>query len=395
MKDIAYLAWRYLLFNRGKTLVLVAAITVIVFLPLALELVLDRSSERLRARAAATPLLLGARASPLELTLSSLYFDADVSATIPYRTVTDVIDSGLADAIPISGGFRVGGHPVVGTSPDYFEFRKLPLARGRLFALTGEAVLGEAASRSLGAGPGDSLVTAPRTVFDVAGSYPIKLSVVGVLASSNSPDDEAVFVDIRTGWLIAGIGHGHQDLTEPEAGAAILRRDGETIVANASVVQYREIDSSNLDDFHFHGTPADFPISAIIAAPTDQRAAVLLEGRYQGPESPVQAVVPTLVMDDLLATVFAIRQYVLAAVGVVAIATLATIALVFGLSIRLRRGEIDTMVRIGAAPNRIAAILAAEVLLVLAFSGALAGLLTGLAANWGEWALRWILSAGV
>ena len=46
MNDVLFLAWRYLVFNRWKTAILVAAITVIVFLPLALELVLERSSDR-------------------------------------------------------------------------------------------------------------------------------------------------------------------------------------------------------------------------------------------------------------------------------------------------------------------------------------------------------------
>ena len=63
MKSVLYLAWRYLVFNRWKTAVLVATITVIVFLPLALELVLDRSSEGLRARA-------GTRASSLRANAS-------------------------------------------------------------------------------------------------------------------------------------------------------------------------------------------------------------------------------------------------------------------------------------------------------------------------------------
>ena len=56
MKDVLFLAWRYLAFNRWKTGILISAITVIIFLPLALELVLERSAERLRARAVATPL---------------------------------------------------------------------------------------------------------------------------------------------------------------------------------------------------------------------------------------------------------------------------------------------------------------------------------------------------
>ena len=36
MTDVLYIAWRYLAFNRWKTGILIAAITVIFFLPLAL-----------------------------------------------------------------------------------------------------------------------------------------------------------------------------------------------------------------------------------------------------------------------------------------------------------------------------------------------------------------------
>ena len=54
---------------------------------------------------------------------------------------------------------------------------------------------------------------------------------------------------------------------------------------------------------------------------------MLLEGRYQSPDSPVRVVRPAEVMDDLLATVFTVRQYLLVAVALVGAATLATIAL--------------------------------------------------------------------
>ena len=394
MTDVLYLAWRYLLFNRWKTAVLITVITVTMFLPLALELVLERSAERLRARAAATPLLLGAPGSPLELVLNSLHFDGAVPATLIYGAVQAVGDTGLATAIPLQTGSRVGAQPVVGTSPDYFSFRELAVTDGRLIALPGEALLGAAAARSLEVRPGDSVVTAPDTVFDVTGSYPLKLRVVGVLEAAGTPDDDAVFVDVRTAWVIDGIGHGHEDLSQPEASTAVLARDGENIVANASVVQFREITTANLSDFHFHGAIDEFPLAAIIAVPTDQKSGVLLEGRYQVPGGSVQAIRPEVVMDELLATVFTVRQYVLAAVGLVGVATFATIALVFLLSARLRRGEIDTMTRIGAAPGRVAAMLGTEIALVLVTSTVLAGALTWFATMWGESLLRWILVAG-
>lgn len=393
MSNVLYLAWRYLAFNRWKTGILIAAITVILFLPLALELVLERSSERLRARAADTPLLLGAPGSPLELVLSSLYFDGDPPAPLKYAAVASVNESGMATAIPLHLGYRVSTRPVVGTSLGYIDFRGLRIAAGRMFALSGEAVLGATAAAVLEAAPGDGVVTSPETVFDVTGTYPLKLNVVGVLAPTGTPDDQAVFVDVRTAWIIGGIGHGHEDLEKPEASGSVLKRDGENIVANAAVVQYREITPDNLADFHFHGDTGDFPVTAIITVPTDDKSGVLLEGRYQDAGAPVRAARPTAVMDDLLATVFTVRQYVLAAVALVGVATLATIALVFLLSIRLRRAEIHTMTRIGAAPGRVAAILGAEIMLVLVASLVLAAVLTALATAWGDELFRWILLA--
>lgn len=393
MKDVAFLALRYLLFHRWKTAILVSAITVILLVPMALELVLERSAARLRARAEATPLLLGAPGSPLELTLGALYFSGQISTPLPYSAVSEVIETGFADAIPLSIGYRVGPHPVVGTSPDYLAFRDLELARGRPFALAGEAVLGAAAARNLAVEPGDAITTAPATAFDLAGSYPVKLTVVGTLEPTGTADDQAVFVDSRTAWIVSGIGHGHQDLQTPEADSAVLRRDGTNVIANASLMQYQVITPETLAKFHFHGNKEDFPVSAVFAVPAHQRASVLLQGRYQDPESPQRILRPAVVMDELLATVYTVRQYVIAAVVVVSAATFATITLVFLLSIRLRRAEIATMTRIGAAPGRVAAMLTMEIVLVLGAGLLLATTLAALISAYEEVLFRWYLSS--
>ena len=79
MNGLVYLAWRYLAHNRIKTTILVLSIALIVFVPSGLRVLVGQSAEELTARADATPLLIGARGSPLELTLSSLYFEGDQS----------------------------------------------------------------------------------------------------------------------------------------------------------------------------------------------------------------------------------------------------------------------------------------------------------------------------
>ena len=388
MKEALYLAWRYLAYHRIKTAILVTSITLIVFLPVGLNVLVEQSAAELTARAEATPLLVGAKGSPLELVLNSLYFESDAPELTSYGQVGRVAESGLAEPIPLYVRFRTREHPIVGTTLAYFEFRKLRLAAGRSMAVLGECVLGGRAAASLGIGPGDAVVSSPESVFDLAGVYPLRMRVVGVLALSHTPDDLAVFVDLKTAWIIQGLGHGHQDLAAPEAAAGVLSRDQNRITANASVLQYNEITEENIDSFHFHGDLSGNPITALIAVPHSKKSGVLLMGRFQGDDEPSQIVRPIAVMNDLLDTILTIQSYVVAAILIVAVATLATAALVFLLSLRLRKREIETMVKIGGSRLSVAAVLVSEVVVVLVLGVVLAGGLTLLTSRFGSAAIR-------
>ena len=74
MKHVIFMAWRYLRFYWGKTAVLVASISLILFVPAGLNVLVEQGAEVLTARAEATPLLIGAKGSAVDLTLSALYF---------------------------------------------------------------------------------------------------------------------------------------------------------------------------------------------------------------------------------------------------------------------------------------------------------------------------------
>ena len=137
MTDVLYLAWRHLTYHRVKTTVLVAAVATIVYLPVGLNIIVSQSAKELTARAQITPpgyLLVGAKGSPLELVLNSLYFESDTPPAIRYAEVDRVEQSGLARAIPLYTRFRAGKSPIVGTALEYFEFRGLEIAEGRTMA---------------------------------------------------------------------------------------------------------------------------------------------------------------------------------------------------------------------------------------------------------------------
>ena len=188
-------------------------------------------------------------------------------------------------------------------------------------------------------------------------------------------DDDAVFVDVRTAWIVQGLGHGHTDLAGAEAGAAVLSRREDMITANASLTQYAEITPENISAFHFHGSDENFPLTSIIAVPPDQKNAALLRGRYQDHDT-LQLVVPGAVLEDLLETVFAVQNYVLLGLVILSLATVAVIALVFLLSQQLRKGEFHTLLRIGASRSYVAVLIVSEIGFVFLISVLLAAALT-------------------
>ena len=382
------MAWRYLVYHRYKTVVLLLSITLIVYIPVGLRVLVRQSERQLTARAEATPLLVGARGSPLELVLNAIYFGAKVPETMRFSEVQRISESGLARPIPLYVRFHSLDDPIVGTTVDYFGLRGLRLASGGPMTRLGDCVVGAEVARRRGLVPGGQVTSSTENVFDLAGVYPLKMRITGVLEHSDSPDDHAIFVDVKTAWVIEGLAHGHEDLSRPEAAGRVLGREGDRIIGNASVVQYNEITDENIASFHFHGDTSTFPITAVIADPPDQKSAAILLGRYESADERHQILRPILVMDELLATILTVQSFVVAAVIIVGTATLATTVLVVLLSLRLRRREIETMIKIGGSRGRIVSVLASEVIGVAAGGVALAFVLTWMTSAFGSELIR-------
>ena len=74
MIDSLYLAWRYIAYNRIKTITLIICISVIVVLPFILKTLLRESEQQLMSRADTTPLVIGAKGNSLDLVMNTLYF---------------------------------------------------------------------------------------------------------------------------------------------------------------------------------------------------------------------------------------------------------------------------------------------------------------------------------
>jgi len=232
-----------------------------------------------------------------------------------------------------------------------------------------------------GLAPGDSMVSSPDTLFDLAGVYPLKMNITGVLERSHTPDDEAVFVDLKTAWVIEGLGHGHEDLSQTRDSSVILNRSEGSVTANAKLFQYTEITEENMDGFHFHGDSSIYPLTAVIAVPNDAKAATLLRGRYLENQQ-YHIVRPTEVIEGLLENIFRIKNVIDSVIAIVGLATVLAIILVFALSVRLRQRELSTIFKLGCSRMTAVKLIAAEIVIILLASSIIsAGLLYVVQAN--------------
>ena len=380
-----FLAFAYLRFNWARSLVLILVAALILAVPIVSQRLLTGARAALTDRAEATPLILGSRGSQLDLVMNALYFSDDRAEPVTMAATDAIWDTGLGLPIPLNTGFETNGARIVGTSLDYFDFRGLEVAAGRQIAVLGEAVLGAQVADRLDLGPGDTVVSSPENLFDLDGVYPLELNIVGVLAATGTPDDEAVFVDIKTTWVIAGIGHGHDGVLAPDAATG-------DIVAAASIVEYNRITPDNIDSFHFHGDPETYPVSAVVLVPQDARSGTILRGRYLDPENPVQLVVPDEVVGSLVDRIFRIKTLLDAVTLIVGTAALAAIALAVFLSYRLRAREMRTAYLLGARRGMILRLLVSETVILLCIAGAISfGIIVAVQSR-GDAIVAWLLA---
>jgi len=361
-----WLAWLYLRRRRVAAGVMVAGVALALYLPLAAHWSADAFDEALGARAAATPMIVGARGSRFDLVLHGLYFRARNEGTVTHGEFTALRNAGHGRVIPLHVQFTAGGQPVVGTSLDYFEFRELQMARGESMALLGDCVLGANAAHELNLSPGDKLKTDHKNIFDLAGDYPLQLNVTGVLSATGTADDEGVFVDVKTAWIIAGHGHGHDE-----------SESNTTNSPSAKLVKtHLEITPKNMGTFHFHGDTTALPLTAILVEPVDAKGTAMVLGRYQH-SGQLQALKPPVVVDEMMGMVMRVRQFLDANYALVAGAMGMLLALIVALSRRLRSREMETLFLLGCSRGTQFALQAAELLIIFAAGSALA-----LAAAW-------------
>ena len=328
-------------------------------------------------RAEASPILLGAKGAPVELTLAGLFFTGRPQDPTPYAAAAEARRWG--EAAPLVVRHSAGGAPVVGTSVEYLERRGLVVAEGRRFAVLGEVVAGSSVADRAGLKPGDQLRSDGVSPTDLSAAAPLLLQVVGVLAATGGPDDGALFTDVRTTWALDGALHGHGAATAE----TLAGEDADGQALNSAVMLAEEAALESLSGFHLHGEMSDQPVSAVIVWPRDVKAHDQLLGEV-ALHPRLMAVQPPEVMARLWGMALQARRGLWVIFGAVGLTTAAFVAQTLSLSLGIRAPERALWRDLGASRARVALLVGVELGLLFGAAAALAWGLSEL----GVWALR-------
>ena len=378
MKGLMHVALRSAWNRRGTLALVVLSIALATALLLGLERLRSDIRSSFTQAVSGTDLIVGARTGPVQLMLYAVFRVGGATNNIGMDSVRAVAaHRAVAWVVPISLGDSHRGHPVLGTTPDYFtrfaygDRQPLRLAEGRAFSgtLDGlyEAVLGAEVAHALGYGLGRRItlshglgavgaggaVGAVGGVGSTGGALAAEhadkpFTVVGVLARTGTPVDRTVHVSLQAVEAI------HLDWA---GGAPLPASAGLTIAPE-------------------HARKFDLEPKQVTAALVGlkNRVAVFNVQRFvAGYEAePLLAVLPGVALDELWAAVGLGERALMAMSGLVALVSLASLVAVVLAGLNERRRELAVLRAVGAGPRHVLALLAAEGALVTGL-GALLG----------------------
>lgn len=347
--SLAYLRARPL--NTGLNILLLAlGVATIALLLLATQQIEDR----LQRDARGIDLVIGAKGSPMQIILSSIYHLDVPTGNISYKQAREIAQHrAVKSVIPLALGDSYRGLRIVGTNHDYLGHYGARLAAGRLWEKPLEVVLGAEAAARTGHAIGAQFAGAHGLGEGGEAHDEHKYEVVGVLAPSGSVLDRLVITSVESVWAVHAGHHDIHDITDIAS-----RMSDDEKEYTALLVQYAS------------------PLAAAILP------------RYVNNNSDMQAASPAYETARLF-SIIGVGVDVLRGFALVLILSAALsvfIALYNALS--ERRYDLAIMRTLGASPAKLMMLMLSEGLLLAALGGALGIVLGHALAEVLGWMLR-------
>lgn len=370
------------MYRFGGVALATAAVAASVFVLLSVEHVRHEARASFSSTVSNVDLIVGARTGEINLLLLSIFRIGNPTANVSWESVEAISEQQHVDwVVPISLGDSHKNFRVVGTSAEFFDRYKhgqaepLVFQDGQRFDATLDVVLGSRVAEELAYQLGDELILS-HGMADTSFTHhdQVTFSVTGLLATTGTPVDNALFVSLEAIEAI------HADPTVEQS------EDQEPHRANKDghhdEHEEHEQHATHEEHHHEHDHPPVGTVTAILVG-LDSAPLTLQIQRWvnEFADEALLAILPGFALAQLWELIGGVED-VLRGISV-----LVFVSALFGLnammlaSMRERKREIEILRSIGAPSLFIVALLIIESLLVVTMGVALAlaGLLGGIA----------------
>lgn len=312
--------------------------------------------EQFRRNIKGIDMVVGAKGSPLQLILSSIYQIDAPTGNVPLSEVNALKRNPfIKNVIPLSMGDNYHGFRIVGTTTKYVDHFQAKIAQGSLFEKPMDVVLGSKAAKNSALKIGDTFASSHGLDSDGDAHHDKKYKVVGIFEPTGAVVDQLILTNLESVWEI----HAH---------------------AEAPATGVKENDPAHEEDMaEPHHDDEKQVTSALIQFRNPM--GLLTIPRQVNENTSMQAALPSIEIN---------RLFSLLGVGIDTLRALALVIIIIaGVSVFIslynslkeRKYEMALMLSMGATRTKLFLMLLMEGLL-LAVTGYLAGIILSRAGLW-------------
>ena len=334
---LAIKSFRNRKFTTGLT---VLSIALSVMLLLGIEKIRQGAETSFTSTISGTDLIVGARSSPVQLLLYSVFHIGNPTNNISRHSYEEVSEHAQVEwAIPLSLGDSHKGYRVVGTTQQFYQYyrfargQQLQLEQGQWFGEGYEAVVGAEVAAALGYTPDDKIIIAHGSgdeSFITHADKPFR--VAGILKRTGTPVDRAVYVGLSSIDAI----HKRFDRAE---------HDHDPLMAHDDHAEETEQGS----------------LSAILLGLKSRGAALSMQRVInEDDHEPLTAIMPGVVLLEVWQMMSVVERILMIVSGFVVAVGLFSMLIILMTSLNERRREMAILRSVGARPAHVFVLIMGE-----------------------------------
>ncbi|HOY16084.1 MAG TPA: FtsX-like permease family protein [Haliscomenobacter sp.] len=249
------LSWKNLRYKPLSTLLILVLFSLGVGLISLLLLVENQLRENFEKNLAGVNLVVGAKGSPLQLILSSMYHIDAPTGNITLKEARPFLNPKhpfIDQAIPISLGDNHKGYRLVGTSQEILKLYNAKVGSGKVWERNFEVNIGANVAKELNMNIGDEFKSSHGFVdeVDMKHDHAQAFKVVGILAPTGSVIDQLLLTTTQSFWLVHEHGEEehHEEGEEDHEHGAEHEHDHD----DNEYSDHKQDDHAHTDEHHDH-----------------------------------------------------------------------------------------------------------------------------------------------